>query len=37
MTRSPGGAGFTVTRMENYYMRGPKPMGYMFEGLATKS
>jgi ubiquinone/menaquinone biosynthesis C-methylase UbiE len=30
-------AGFTVTRMENYYMRGPKPMGYMFEGLATKS
>ena len=30
-------AGFTVTRMENYYMKGPKPMGYMFEGLATKS
>ncbi len=30
-------AGFSVTRMENYYMKGPKPMGYMFEGLATKS
>lgn len=30
-------AGFTVTRMENYYMKGPKPMGYMFEGRATKS
>jgi SAM-dependent methyltransferase len=29
-------AGFTVTRMENYYMKGPRPMGYMFEGLATK-
>jgi len=29
-------AGFTVTRMGNFYMKGPKPMGYMFEGLATK-
>lgn len=29
-------AGFTVTRIENYYMKGPRPMGYMFEGLATK-
>lgn len=29
-------AGFTVTRMDNYYMKGPKPMGYMYEGLATK-
>lgn len=29
-------AGFTVTRMDNFYMKGPKPMGYMFEGLATK-
>jgi len=29
-------AGFTVSRMDNFYMRGPKPMGYMFEGLATK-
>lgn len=29
-------AGFTMKRMENYYMRGPKPMGYMFEGLAIK-
>ena len=31
------GAGFTVTRMDNYYLKGPKPMGYMFEGMATKS
>jgi ubiquinone/menaquinone biosynthesis C-methylase UbiE len=30
------GAGFTVTHLDNYYMRGPRPMGYMFEGLATK-
>jgi len=30
-------AGFTVSRMDNYYMKGPKPMGYMFEGLATKT
>ena len=29
-------AGFTVSRMDNFYMRGPKPVGYMFEGLATK-
>jgi len=29
-------AGFTVRRMDNFYMKGPKPMGYMFEGLATK-
>lgn len=30
-------AGFTMTRIDNFYMKGPKPMGYMFEGLATKS
>ena len=30
-------AGFTITRMDNFYMKGPKPTGYMFEGLATKS
>jgi len=30
-------AGFAVTRMDNFYMKGPRPMGYMFEGLATKS
>ena len=30
-------AGFTVVRMDNYYAKkGPRPMGYMFEGLATK-
>ena len=30
-------AGFTLTHIENYYMKGPKPTGYMFEGLATKA
>jgi len=30
-------AGFSLIQLENYYMRGPKPMGYMFEGLATKA
>lgn len=30
------GAGFRLARMENYYMKGPKPLGYMFEGIATK-
>jgi ubiquinone/menaquinone biosynthesis C-methylase UbiE len=30
-------AGLTVSRMDNFYLRGPKPLGYMFEGLATKA
>jgi ubiquinone/menaquinone biosynthesis C-methylase UbiE len=30
-------AGFHITRLENYYMRGPKPYGYMFEGVASKT
>ena len=30
------GAGFELRRTENYYMRGPKALGYMFEGIATK-
>jgi len=30
-------AGFNLSKMDNFYMKGPKPMGYMFEGLATKS
>jgi SAM-dependent methyltransferase len=29
-------AGLDVTRVDNYYIRGPKPLGYMFEGVATK-
>lgn len=28
--------GFDVLRMATYQMRGPKPMGYTFEGLAAK-
>jgi ubiquinone/menaquinone biosynthesis C-methylase UbiE len=31
------GADLEVTRMENYYVRGPKPLGYMFEGAASKT
>jgi hypothetical protein len=30
-------AGFGVTRMDNYYMGHPKPLGYIFEGVATKT
>ncbi|HUY64628.1 MAG TPA: class I SAM-dependent methyltransferase [Acidimicrobiales bacterium] len=30
------GAGFAVERMDNFYIKGPKAMGYMFEGMATK-
>jgi SAM-dependent methyltransferase len=30
-------AGFGVTRMDNYYMAGLKPLGYSFEGVATKT
>lgn len=30
-------AGFEVTRIDNFYMKGPKATGYMFEGVATKS
>lgn len=29
-------AGFAVSRMDNFYMKGPKPLGYMYEGLAAK-
>jgi ubiquinone/menaquinone biosynthesis C-methylase UbiE len=29
-------AGLEVTREDHYYMRGPKPLGYMYEGVATK-
>jgi ubiquinone/menaquinone biosynthesis C-methylase UbiE len=30
-------AGFVVARVEKHYVRGPKPFGYMFEGVATKN
>lgn len=30
------GAGLHVARIENYYLRGPKVLGYMFECVATK-
>ena len=30
-------SGLEITRMETYYARGPKPFGYMFEGVAVKT
>ena len=30
-------AGFEVERLENFFMQGPKPLGYMFEGTARRS
>jgi len=31
------GSGFEMARMGNYYVKGPRPFGYMFEGVATKA
>jgi ubiquinone/menaquinone biosynthesis C-methylase UbiE len=30
------GAGFALTRLDTYYGKGPKAMGYFFEGVATR-
>jgi ubiquinone/menaquinone biosynthesis C-methylase UbiE len=30
-------SGLELVQLENYYAKGPRPFGYMFEGLATKS
>jgi ubiquinone/menaquinone biosynthesis C-methylase UbiE len=30
-------SGLEVIHLENYYANGPRPFGYMFEGVATKS
>ncbi|HXY91629.1 MAG TPA: class I SAM-dependent methyltransferase [Acidimicrobiia bacterium] len=30
-------SGLEVTRLDTYYIRGPKPLGYMYEGIATKT
>ena len=32
-----GNSGLELIRLENYYAKGPRPFGYMFEGVATKS
>ena len=29
-------AGFTIDSINNYYLRGPKPMTYLYEGIATR-
>jgi ubiquinone/menaquinone biosynthesis C-methylase UbiE len=31
------GSGLRLEKLDNYYARGPKPFGYMFEGVATRS
>jgi ubiquinone/menaquinone biosynthesis C-methylase UbiE len=31
------GAGLDVTRLENHYLKGPKPFGYMYVGIASKA
>jgi ubiquinone/menaquinone biosynthesis C-methylase UbiE len=30
-------SGLELIHLENYYAKGPRPFGYMFEGVATKS
>ena len=30
-------AGFRMTRLENFYLPGPRPFGYIFEGVAVKA
>ena len=30
-------AGLRLGTLDNYYAKGPKPFGYMFEGVATKA
>jgi ubiquinone/menaquinone biosynthesis C-methylase UbiE len=32
-----GSAGLRLDRLDNYYVRGPKPFAYMFEGVATRA
>ena len=35
--RLVAGSGLELTRMKNYYVKGPKPFGYTFEGQAVKT
>jgi len=30
-------AGLELTRMDTYYMKGPRALGYTFEGVAVRS
>ena len=34
--RMLAGAGLAITQLDTYYLPGPKPFGYMYEGAATK-
>jgi len=31
------GAGFQMASLDNYYMKGPKAIGYIYEGVATRA
>jgi hypothetical protein len=30
------GAGLELSRLDNYYLKGPRAFGYMFDGVAAK-
>jgi len=34
--RLVAGAGLEVTRLDNYYLKGPRAFGYMFDGVAAR-
>ena len=34
--RLVAGAGLELTRLDNYYLKGPRAFGYMFDGVATR-
>jgi hypothetical protein len=35
--RARAAAGLELTRLDTYYMKGPRPLGYTFEGVAIRT